>query len=198
MKNTLWIIFLILLFSLNIFSIDIDKTIALASFYDDNNEFDRALENYFKVLEFNPNDAKVLNSIGYVYIKIGEFDKAIEFFKKAIKFSPDYTIAYNNLATAYYRKGLLDNAIKTYKIAIQLNPKYVKALANLAVCYYHKKDYLLAAEYFIKAKLCDEKYVKSRFYKKEIVNSVKEEIEKNPNRTQIYSTILAIYSTPRR
>jgi len=65
-------------------------------------DYKKAIEDYDKAIEINPQYAKAYNNRGVAYGKLKEYKKAIEDFDKAIKINPQYAAAYNNLGKAYY------------------------------------------------------------------------------------------------
>jgi len=64
--------------------------------YRRNAQFDRAIEDYSKAVELDPDYAKAYCNRGTVYREIGEFHRAIEDFNKAIELNPDLVLAYYN------------------------------------------------------------------------------------------------------
>ena len=55
---------------------------------------ERAIENYNKAIELDPNDADAYNNRGLAYYYLEEYERAIEDYNKAIELNPNY--AYNN------------------------------------------------------------------------------------------------------
>ncbi len=90
--------------------------------------FDKAIDDYNKAIEFNPEYAGAYYNRGLTYGKKGKFDTAIEDYNKAIGFNPDFADAYTNRGAAYYAKDDFDTAIEDYNKAIDLNPDDVCCL----------------------------------------------------------------------
>ncbi|MFB3883825.1 MAG: tetratricopeptide repeat protein [Thermodesulfobacteriota bacterium] len=103
--------------------------------------YDRAISDFNKALEIEPNSRAVYNNRGVAYRSKDRYEEAISDFNKAIEISPTYALAYNNLAwlfatakTPHFRDG---------KKAIEL------ALKACDLTGYEARDYLgtLAAAY---------------------------------------------------
>ena len=67
-------------------------------------DYDRALQDYTKVIQLNPDDASAYNNRGGAYYLKEEYKPAIVDFTKAIQLKPDYAEAYNNRGVAYHLK----------------------------------------------------------------------------------------------
>ena len=67
-------------------------------YYIDKGEIDRAIEDFNKAIELNPEFDIAYNNRGVACIGKGEFDRAIEDYSKAIELNQDY-------AEAYYNRG---------------------------------------------------------------------------------------------
>ncbi len=104
----------------------------LALFYQENAQYDRAIQIYNRMLDKDPKFYYALYNIGYinlVYLK--DFQVAIDYFSKAIDINPTYTDAYYNRGFAYELQKDAVNARKDYKKALELKPNYEKAVAGL-------------------------------------------------------------------
>ena len=83
--------------------------------YQDEGDYDHAIEAFTKAIELNPNYAVAYNNRGLVYNNIGEFDRAIADYTKAIELKPDFVEAYDHRDDAYYAKGDYDSVIVEYR-----------------------------------------------------------------------------------
>ncbi|MFQ5597866.1 MAG: tetratricopeptide repeat protein [Nitrospiria bacterium] len=108
----------------------IEKTQKLAS----KGEFDKAIQEWEKMLSSSPNDGNILNAIGDLHLKAGHKEKATEIFvkageafqeagfelksiavlKKALKVDPSQVAIYEKLAAVNADRGLIGNAIGDY------------------------------------------------------------------------------------
>jgi tetratricopeptide (TPR) repeat protein len=80
-----------------------------------------AISEYKKILEEDPNDLPMLNTIGDLYVRLGRTDDGLKYF--------------NQLATAYLESGFKVKAIAIYKKITKLNPAAIEPRRHLAELY---------------------------------------------------------------
>ena len=120
--------------------------------YSNKGDFDRAIADFTKALELNPNDMEAYNHRGHVYSNKGDFDRAIADFTKALELNPDYASAYLYRGFAYYKEGDLDLAIADSNKTLELKPiDTVRARAHLlrGATYLLKGNFLNAFDDFV-------------------------------------------------
>ena len=77
-----------------------------------------------KALELQPEQAHVLNYLGYSWIDQGiNLDDAMKMIKRAVDQRPDDGYIVDSLGWAYYRIGNFEEAVKTLERAIDLKPE---------------------------------------------------------------------------
>ncbi|MBX9710000.1 MAG: tetratricopeptide repeat protein [Xanthobacteraceae bacterium] len=77
-----------------------------------------------KALELQPEQAHVLNYLGYSWIDQGiNLDEAMSMIRRAVDQRPDDGFIVDSLGWAYYRIADYDNAVKTLERAIDLKPE---------------------------------------------------------------------------
>jgi len=118
--------------ALAINSTSIEARIALGSYYYHDNEYDKALVEFFRVLERQPNNSDVLMEIAYVYQRQGNYEKALESHKLAAEFDPLRVIHIENVAYCLSMLRKFEEAEKTYYEAIALAPDYPVPYAQLS------------------------------------------------------------------
>lgn len=116
-----------------------DKTLKAAERYAQQGKLDAAIGEFRKVLDANPNDLTVANTIGDLYARTGRNDeairqyqyvadhfegggfrvKAIAMYKKALKLDADNEICALRLAELYARQNLIGEAAQMYGIAAE-------------------------------------------------------------------------------
>lgn len=112
-----------------------DKTyldyLILGNTYQEQKEYDKAIEAYKKSIALNSNDGDAYNNMGNVYSKKEEYDKAIDAYKKSIALNPNDSVVYTNMGISYGQKEEYDKAINAYQKAIEVNPKLDGAYVSL-------------------------------------------------------------------
>ena len=124
-------------------------------------DHDKAIENFDKAIQLDPNYARAYSNRGYAWDDKGDYDKAIEDYNKAIQLNPDYARAYNLRGVAWINKGDYDKAFEDYDKAIQLDPGEAAAYNSRGVAWNKKGDYDKAIEDFDKAIQLDPNYARA-------------------------------------
>lgn len=99
----------------------------------DSGELDRAIAEYQRAVELEPDNAAALNNLGTVLRDSGRLDAAIEAYHRAVALRPELPESYNNLAVALADRGEFEMALAACRKAIELRPDYIEANANLGV-----------------------------------------------------------------
>jgi tetratricopeptide (TPR) repeat protein len=134
----------------------------LGNLYSDEKDWDKAILEYEKALECNPDFAQAENNLGFVLYKKKDCKEAMVHYQRAIDLRPDYATALNNIGVIYYHFKEYKKAESFYRQAIKLNPDYAKAYLNLAACYFRQGRYWEATSQYLKAKKIDKEYVEER------------------------------------
>jgi len=95
-----------------------------------------ALIAYDQGIDFSPNSADTLATIGYNLADRGELTKAFDLTKRAIELNPNYAYAYIRHGYVLMRQGEYTQARKYLKDAIRLDPRYYIAYIDLAIVEY--------------------------------------------------------------
>ncbi|MEO0981867.1 MAG: tetratricopeptide repeat protein [Pseudomonadota bacterium] len=70
-----------------------------------------------------PDEADVLNYLGYAWVDRGEnIDEAFQLIKRAVELRPDAGYIVDSLGWAYYRLGMYDEAVRQLERAAELSP----------------------------------------------------------------------------
>jgi len=94
-------------------------------------QFDDAISDYRKALDFNPDYPDAHCYLGNGLARRGQVGEAIEHYQKALDINPDYADAHYNLGIALAGQGKIDEAIVHYRKALEINPDYVDVHNNL-------------------------------------------------------------------
>ncbi len=113
--------------------------------------------NYSEAIKFlkdaqkdNPNDAKIYNALGCIYIEYHQYDEAISMFERTIRLDPNLPDAHNSLGTVYARLERWDQAIAEFNKALN-DPLYQTpelAHYNLGLALMEKGDHINAVKEF--------------------------------------------------
>lgn len=102
--------------------------------YFDQKEFNKAINEWKKALQYIPEDAEVHNFLGIAYHRVGHLDSSITEYKKAVELDPNYHQALNNTGYVYFLKGDYQDALKYFDKALEVNPSYEQAKLNRQKC----------------------------------------------------------------
>jgi serine/threonine protein kinase/tetratricopeptide (TPR) repeat protein len=104
-------------------------------------EDEKAVEEYEKALELDPDMGSALNELGFVYLRLGEYEKAVSSLKKYVSVTPGEPNAVDSLAQTYFERGDLDMAIAKYREALELDPDFLTSIEMLHYIHAVKEDY---------------------------------------------------------
>lgn len=90
--------------------------------YSRNLQHDKAIEEFKKAIEINPNYADAYHNLGMTYYTIKQYDQAIENLQKAASINPNLWQSYQSLATIYWEKADKEKAAAYLQKALELRP----------------------------------------------------------------------------
>lgn len=106
--------------------------VANGQLWESTGNFERAMDNYSKALEKEPNNSPALASIARLHYRQQQYDKAVDFFQRAITASPSEAGLHNDLALTLSQIGRHDEAVASMNKAIELAPSTSRYANNLA------------------------------------------------------------------
>ena len=74
-------------------------------------------------LELAPNDAEILNALGWTLFQEGRTQEAVAEYERAVAADPRHAKSHNNLALALVELGRLDEAASHFRASLELSPK---------------------------------------------------------------------------
>ena len=77
-------------------------------------EFGKALKDFKRAADLNPQLYQAYNGMGYSYRKLGDFTKALEYYDKALAMAPGFPEATEYRGEAYLALNRVDDAKKAY------------------------------------------------------------------------------------
>jgi tetratricopeptide (TPR) repeat protein len=98
-----------------------EKSRANAEKYLQQNKLPNAIAEYEKILQVEPNDLAILNTVGDIYARLGQNEKAIERFR--------------TIGESYAADGFLPKSIAMYRKITKLDPNGLAAMEKLAELY---------------------------------------------------------------
>jgi tetratricopeptide (TPR) repeat protein len=136
---------------------------ALAAFFINTRQEDRAIAEFKKILERQPDNAAAYTFIGMLEDSRKNYDVAADNYRKALEKDQNTVVAANNLAWLYavYGKGNLDEAVRLAQSVVQKNPNVAGFTDTLGWVYYKKGLYSAAAEQLQKAVALDQTAARS-------------------------------------
>ncbi|MCK4759269.1 MAG: tetratricopeptide repeat protein [Candidatus Aminicenantes bacterium] len=121
---------------------DIEVHSILASVYDSQRDFERAILAYEKVISMDASRDKAYYGMGMVYIKMRRFEKALPYLEKAVELNPIYKDAFYYIGSALQDLKKFESAADAYKKYLESNPENAwEAYYRMAVCYVELENY---------------------------------------------------------
>jgi serine/threonine protein kinase/Tfp pilus assembly protein PilF len=102
---------------------------------------DKAIEEYNKALELDPNYAEVVGYLALQWRTKGNFEKALDLYKKYVSLSPGDANPYDSMANLYFRMGRIDDAIANFKEALRIKPDFLMSMIGLQYISAIRQDY---------------------------------------------------------
>jgi len=90
----------------------------LAILYDRKGDFDKALDEYNKLIAANPKDAEAHNDLGYGYYTRGKFEAAEKSLLKAVALDPKSKRAWANLGMAQAQIGKYEESLASFEKSV--------------------------------------------------------------------------------
>ena len=78
-------------------------------------DYDKAIEEYKKALEYEPDKGEIYNNLGFAYFDKGDIEGSIVEHKKALELAPNLANAYYGLALAFEQAGDTAGAIENWE-----------------------------------------------------------------------------------
>jgi tetratricopeptide (TPR) repeat protein len=94
--------------------------------------YDRAIEDFDKVLVIEPDNVDALVSRGDAFAQLGDFGRAMADLNRAVTLAPHKPTVLVTRGQVESRRGNLAGAARDYEAALKLDPRYADAMINLA------------------------------------------------------------------
>ena len=191
-------------FALSKFEPDYPLYYVIASFYENNDNYENAIS-YYKLMEkFEENRSTTYASLSYCYTELEDYSPALIYADKAIAANPEDSYA-------HYRKGRLlvklknyEDAIASFMHSIDYDKTDVDSFQWISYCYSMLKNYDKSLEFANRAILINKEDCYSYFRKawayqelgryQEAINFYQQCIERDDKYVDAYLNISYIYS----
>ncbi len=118
--------------ALNINPKSTEALYALALFYQENGEYNKAIEKYTTITQIDPKYKTAYYNMGYIHlVYLRVYDVAIKYFTEAIKSDANYAEAWYNRGYCYELLGNISFARTDYQQALKVRINYQKAIDGL-------------------------------------------------------------------
>ena len=111
-------------------------TIQKAELYSSLGKNDKAVQEYEKLIDYNPNEERYYVLLAEYATKTKNIDLAIEAYHKVLKLDPDDEYAHISLADFYRQKGDNENSFKELKEGMKNKVLPLETKINILVSYY--------------------------------------------------------------
>ena len=161
-----------------------------------NNKLDKALADYNKAIELDPNNAEAYISRGIAWVSTHRLNNALADFSKAIELDPKNVAAYTGRGAVRQGKRELDKALADYNKAIELDPNNALAYMSRSAMWRDRGEFDKAIVDSNKALELDSENV-GIYINRALMRASKGELEKaledynksielDPNNTLVY------------
>lgn len=142
-------------------------------------EWPKAEASFKKALELDPNQATVLNYLGYSWVDQGiHLEEGLDMIRKAVKLRPDAGFIVDSLGWAYYRLGRYDEAVVELEKAIALLPQDAVVNDHLGDAYWQTGRKIEARFQWQHALDAEPEESEITKIKKKLENGIVEAVEK--------------------
>lgn len=112
---------------------------ALAVFYYQQGEFEKAAEQFRKEIDLTPDNAYAHSNLGGIYYYQGRWEDAERHFRRAIELAPLWR-AFSNLGTLAFHRGRFEEAVALFRRAIELGSSNHDSWGYLAMAHRYAGD----------------------------------------------------------
>ncbi len=122
--------------------------VALAQYYYSKGQNDDEVAEYEKVLSLDPNDARIYNTLAYIYvIQKDDFEKAMEYLDRYAALLPGDANPLDSRGELLMVVGRFDEAISMFEDVLEIKPDFPYLGVRLAYCYALKENYTEALKW---------------------------------------------------
>jgi len=120
-----------------------------------NDRLDDALEVYRRILDHEPDNARIMVSMGSIYERREQWDEAARMYRAALAIDPNVVRARSSLGAVLFKLGRYEEASRELRKAIELSPRDLRSHVFLGLSQNHVGNYDIAIEELRDALLLD-------------------------------------------
>lgn len=105
----------------------------LGNYYFTHRKYGKAIEEFEKSINIDPEFIVPYNHLGYAYSYIGNNKKAKEIFRKYISLLPDEPNPYDSLAELLMKEGKYEESIETYRKALSVDSTFYLSYKGIGI-----------------------------------------------------------------
>jgi tetratricopeptide (TPR) repeat protein len=87
-----------------------------------NQNINKALSMAKTAVEKDPNNPSYLDTIGWIYYRLGDYKNAVKYIEKSLSFNPNNAVVLEHLGDVYRSMGNNDKAISSWNRSLNINP----------------------------------------------------------------------------
>jgi len=130
----------------------------------ENNNYDIAIENGKKAIEFDVKFIDAYFQIGLAYNFKKKYNEAIEYFQKALNYDKNHIESWNLIGLAYMAKNEFENALNFLNKTLEINPNFSTGWFNIGNIYKQTNELDRAIDSYVKATELKPEFAKAWFF----------------------------------
>jgi tetratricopeptide (TPR) repeat protein/radical SAM superfamily enzyme YgiQ (UPF0313 family) len=116
--------------------------------YLDKKDYNLAMAELNKVLDFNPKNVIAIIKLGHVYLQQKNYFQAITMFNRALDINSNATDSHEGLGLCYFEQGRIAEAMEKLNYVLDFYPDNEHVRFGLGLCYCSNQEYAKAIEEF--------------------------------------------------
>lgn len=134
------------------------------SYYYYFTEYQKAINDYTKALEFSPQDSSILGARSRTYLQLKQYDMALADINEALKYDSLNPRLLRIRGKIYYKTDRKSEALTDYTDSLIYENSNATAHTYLGYIYYSKKNYALASDELLKANKIKDSNAQDWYY----------------------------------
>ena len=116
----------------------------IAKVYTLQDNFKEAIEVYLEALEYSPENAEILTTLGLLYVRLGENYRAFDFLGNSLTHDPKNPKTILAAGSIIQDHNDMDVALVKYRIAAVATPNSAQLWNNIGMCFFGKQRHVAA------------------------------------------------------